>query len=35
MNQNLTKQFIDKWNGSLPTVVSEGDVMKMFGINKD
>lgn len=34
-NENLTKQFIDKWNGSLPTVVSEGDVMKMFGINKD
>ncbi len=34
-NENLAKQFIDKWNGSLPTVVSEGDVMKMFGINKD
>lgn len=34
-NENLTKQFIEKWNGSLPTVVSEGDIMKMFGINKD
>lgn len=34
-DENLAKQFIDKWNGSLPTVVSEGDVMKMFGINKD
>lgn len=34
-DENLTKQFIDKWNGSLPTVVSEGDIMKMFGINKD
>ena len=31
-DENLTKQFIDKWNGSLPTVVSEGDIMKMFGL---
>lgn len=32
-DENLAKQFIEKWNGQLPTVVSDGDIMKTFGIN--
>lgn len=33
-NQNLTKQFIDKWNGQLPSAMGDENIMKVFGLDK-
>ena len=33
-DENLTKQFIDKWNGQLPTAMGDENIMKVFGLDK-
>lgn len=33
-DENLTKQFIDKWNGQLPTAMGDENIMKIFGLDK-
>ena len=32
-DNNLTKQFIDKWNGQLPTAMGDENIMKVFGLD--
>jgi regulator of protease activity HflC (stomatin/prohibitin superfamily) len=32
-DENLTKQFIEKWNGQLPSTYAGGDIKSLFNIN--